>query len=250
MSAFCETFCDATLPGAQPATAGHGLGIIAVDLDYPKLPGNVANASSFDFPVVYEVVKFEIERLFAGDPSIRQMVVDAALSLEARGVRAVVGACGYFIHFQKEVAAALHVPVFMSSLLQLPLIGAGIGEGRSVAIMAADGPSLTAEVLASAGGQGVATHVVNVGHLESFAPIRFGGGVALDNKALRDDLAQLACQTVAEHPDCGAILLECSDLPPYAWAIQQATGLPVFDFQTLIKLVWASVSQHPYAGII
>ena len=84
-------------------TSGQALGIIAVDLDYPKVPGNVVNATTYDFPVLYEMVSFEIEQLFAGDPTIKQQVVEAAKKLEAEGVRAIIGACGYFAHFQKDV---------------------------------------------------------------------------------------------------------------------------------------------------
>jgi hypothetical protein len=79
----------------------------------------------------------------------------------------------------------------------------------------------------------------------------------IDNKALTEDLANLAADIVAKHntegsglPEIGAILLECSDLPPYAWAIQNATGLPVFDFQTLIKWVKGAVVQVPYYGLM
>ncbi len=80
--------------------SGQVLGIIAVKLDYPKLPGNVANACTFDYPVCYEVVDFEIEQLFAGDPAIKQMIIEAAKKLEAQGVRAIIGACGFFAHLQ------------------------------------------------------------------------------------------------------------------------------------------------------
>ena len=83
---------------------GHAVGIIAVDLVYPKLPGNVVNATTFDFPVLYKKVSFEIEQLFAGDPELEKMIVEAAKELVADGARAIIGACGYFAHFQKSVA--------------------------------------------------------------------------------------------------------------------------------------------------
>lgn len=131
--------------------SGQVLGIIAVKLDYPKLPGNVANACTFNYPVCYEVVDFEIEQLFAGDPAIKQMIIEAAKKLEAQGVRAIIGACGYFAHFQKDVAAAVDVPVFMSSLCQLPVIKAGFAQAGSIAVFAADGSSLNDDLLAQVG---------------------------------------------------------------------------------------------------
>lgn len=230
-------------------TAGHVIGIIAVDLVYPKMPGNVVNASTYDYPVLFHKVSFEIEQLFAGDESIKHLVIDAARTLEAEGVRAIVGACGYFAHFQQEVAAAVSVPVFLSSLLQLPLIKTGLKPDQSVLVLAADGDSLTPDLLRHIGAEQVPVVIQNVGDMPSFAPIRWGK-TTLDNKALTHDLAELTRKAVHDHPEIGAILLECSDLPPYAWAIQDATGLPVFDFQTLISMVHASVMQKPYYGCL
>ena len=64
----------AVISAPPRTTVGHPIGIIAIRLDYPKLPGNVVNADTFDYPVLYEEVVFEIERLFAGDPSLLQRV--------------------------------------------------------------------------------------------------------------------------------------------------------------------------------
>lgn len=78
------------------------------------------------FLVLYKKVEFDIELLFEGAPELEMVVVEAAKELEAEGVRAIVGACGYFAHFQKQVADAVNVPVFLSSLCQLPLIKLGL----------------------------------------------------------------------------------------------------------------------------
>lgn len=230
-------------------TSGQALGIIAVDLDYPKVPGNVVNATTYDFPVLYEMVSFEIEQLFAGDPSIKEQVIEAAKKLEAEGVRAIIGACGYFAHFQKEVAAAVGAPVFMSSLCQLATIKTWLPAERKIAVFAADGASINDEFLSQVNTTIDQIVVVNVGDMESFAPIRWGKG-PLDNGLLEDDLCKRAQEVCAKYPEVDAILLECSDLPPYAAAIQRATGLPVFDFITLAKWVESVVVQRPYYGTL
>ncbi|MBE6473797.1 MAG: aspartate/glutamate racemase family protein [Coriobacteriaceae bacterium] len=232
---------------APRTTAGFPIGVVAIRLDYPKLPGNVVNAQTFRFPVLYEEVDFEIERLFAGDPALVDAVVDAARRLEASGVRAIVGACGFFAHFQERVADAVSVPVFMSSLVQVPIIEAGLKRDQKILVFAADGPSVNAELLAHVGARPDRLIVQNVGDREAFAPIRWEKH-ALDNGALIDDLVALARKQVGEHPEIGAILLECSDLPPYAADLQEATGLPVFDFITLINWAHQAVAQPRYYG--
>lgn len=228
-------------------TSGHSIGVIAVDLVYPKLPGNVVNATTFEFPVLYKKVEFDIELLFEGAAELEQIVVAAAKELEAEGVRAIVGACGYFAHFQKQVAAAVDVPVFLSSLCQLPIIKLGLAPDQKIAVFAASAENIDENILTGIGGSLDDIIIQDVGTLESFAPIRWGR-IELDNGKLTQDLASRAEELVQKHPEIGAILLECSDLPPYAYAIQASTGLPVFDFITLINWVHSSVVQTPYYG--
>lgn len=234
---------------AVPAhyTSGHAIGVIAVDLKYPKLPGNVVNATTFDFPVLYKKVEFEIELLFQGAAELEEIVVAAARELEAEGVRAIVGACGYFAHFQDKVADAVNVPVFLSSLCQLPLIKLGLKHDQKIAVFAASADDIDDAVLARVGSKLDDIILQDVGSMESFAPIRWGK-TELDNGKLTDDLAVLAQKVSAEHPEVAAILLECSDLPPYAYAMQASTGLPVYDFITLIKWAHSAVVQTPYFG--
>lgn len=228
-------------------TAGFAVGIIAVHLIYPKLPGNVANATTYPFPVLYREVNFEIEKLFAGDESIKEEIIQAAKELEQQGVRAIIGACGYFAHFQKEVKEAVDVPVFLSSLCQLPLIKTGISERKKIAVLAASGDNITNALLKNVGTDIERLVVENIGGLESFAPIRYGK-TTLDNGKLAKDLCDIVITLQKREPDIGAILLECSDLPPYAKQIQAVTGLPVFDFNTMIDMVYHSVVQKTYYG--
>lgn len=228
-------------------TSGHAIGIIAVDLVYPKLPGNVVNATTYAYPVLYKKVEFDIELLFEGAAELEEIVIQAARELEAEGVRAIVGACGYFAHFQKQVASAVDVPVFLSSLCQLPLIKLGLKPDQKIAVFAASADNIDDEILAGVGACLDDIIIQDVGSMESFAPIRWGK-TELDNGRLTEDLAACAHELVAAHPEIGAILLECSDLPPYAHAIQASTGLPVFDFITLIDWAHSAVVQTPYYG--
>lgn len=229
-------------------TAGIPIGIIAIDLVYPKLPGNVVNASTYGFPVVYELVRFEIEDLFRGEDKILSQIVEAARKLEEKGVRAIIGACGFFAHFQEAVRDAVDVPVFLSSLCQLPMIRTGLKPEKKIAVVAASGESITEELLAHVGGRPEDIEVFDVGGWESFAPIRWGKH-ELDNGALTRDLMALGEKIRKDHPQIGAILLECSDLPPYAWAVQRASGLPVYDFITMINWAEQAVAQQMYRGM-
>ena len=230
-------------------TAGYPVGIITVDLPYPKLPGNVANATTFPFPVRYQKVRFEIESLFEGKKEIEEMIVNAAKALEAEGVRAIAGACGYFAHFQQVVAEAVNIPVYLSSLCQIPLITIGLKKDQKILILAASGKDLNQELFHKLGIQADNCLIQDIGNLDSFAPIRWSG-TRLDNKKLTEDLVNLVESQLSAHPETGAVLLECSDLPPYAMSIQEATGIPVFDFNTMINWVESAVVQRGYTGYL
>ncbi|MGB9586471.1 MAG: aspartate/glutamate racemase family protein, partial [Anaerolineales bacterium] len=103
--------------------SGMGLGILLLDDVYPAFPGDVRNPSAYPFPIQYEIVEgVDIYRLVRGDDksSCLDPILTAAKKLERIGCKAIVGECGYFAFFQKEVASAIQLPVFMSSLLQVP----------------------------------------------------------------------------------------------------------------------------------
>lgn len=225
--------------------AGYTIGILAPNLDYRKVVGNVANANTFDFPVLYEIVDLEIEALFEGDEAFTERIVAAAKKLEAAGVRAIVGACGFFANFQNVIKQNVEIPVFTSSLLQVPLIESALGADQKIAIFAANGENI-ATTLKAVGNTNLDRYVlVDVSQLAAFAPIRYGVE-PLDSHALEVALADLARKTVESDPSIGAVLLECSDLPPYAKAVQEKTGLAVFDFNTLINFVHQTVEQKRY----
>jgi Asp/Glu/hydantoin racemase len=50
---------------------------------------------------------------------------------------------------------------------------------------------------------------------------------------------------VADNPDVGAIVLECTNMPPYAAALQAAVGIPVYDIYSMIT--WFHAGLRPRA---
>ena len=46
-----------------------------------------------------------------------------------------------------------------------------------------------------------------------------------------------------EHPKTAIIVLECTDLPPYAQQIREKFGVPVFDINSMIGYVAMSIGQ-------
>lgn len=231
--------------------AGNAIGIILLDVLCPMLPGDVANATTYNFPVHYKVLEgVTAERVFRADPSVLAEVIEGGKELEKQGVRAIVTDCGFFGNYQKEVAAALNIPVFLSSLLQIPLISRALKPNQKVGVICADAASLSPGLLSACGIDDPSTIVV-AGMQGLPEAKNFGLCTGrLNSFKVEQELVNLARQLVNDNPDIGAFLLECSDIPPYSWSIQKAVNLPVFDFITMINWIYDAVVRRPFAGFM
>ena len=231
--------------------AGYAIGIIHLDVWYPLLPGNVVNATTFNFPVRYKLlVGGTQDRIHGADPSIIDSIIKAGRELEQEGVRAIAGACGYLGNFQHKVSSALNVPVFLSSLLQVPMIYRALIPGKRIGILCADGPAVTPNLLKECGvTPDMPLAVLGLEDQPEFSNITYSKG-EFSYAKIQQEVVDGACKLVDEYKDIGAILLECSDMPPFAWAVQESLNLPVFDFITMINWIHQGVAQRPYRGII
>ena len=133
---------------------GMGIGIMVLDDAYPGFPGDVRNASAWGFPIQYEIAEGVDNYTLVWEQDktpCRAPIIRAAQKLERMGCRAIAAECGYFAYFQKDVAGAVDVPVFMSSLLQVPFIQQTIGPKKDVGIVCAQQRFLTHNHLAHVG---------------------------------------------------------------------------------------------------
>src|SRR6266550_6196244 len=120
------------------ATSGCPVGIMTITTRHPLLPGNVQHAQSFAEPVVYgEVSVHDASALMGGDASLLDPILETAQRLARQGVRAIAGACGSFAYYQKAVAEALEIPVFLSILTQVPFIQRSLGSKKKLCILCA-----------------------------------------------------------------------------------------------------------------
>ena len=143
------------------------------------------------------------------------------------------------------------VPVFLSSLRQIPLISGLLGTGALVGVITADEKNLTNDLLKQVGVYDASN--LRVAGLED-RPHFYGFGIqengCLDVNAVKKEVVNTTKKLVSDHPKIRAILLECSLLPPYARAVQEAVNLPVFDYVTMIKYVFTAVVQQSYEGFL
>jgi Asp/Glu/hydantoin racemase len=223
---------------------GYSVGILMLDTRFPRIPGDMGNAGTFDFPVRYHRVSgASPDRVVRqGHRELLAAFIDGARSLESEGVRAVTTNCGFLAKFQPELAAAVSIPVFTSSLMLVPLVHRMLPPGRAVGILTVDASSLRAEHLAGAGiAPGTPVVVAGLETEKEFTRVLLDDLLVLDVEAARREHLAVARRLAAAHPEIGALVLECTNMPPYRADIQAATGLPVFDITTLVRMVHEAV---------
>ncbi len=225
---------------------GFTVGILMLDTQFPRIVGDMGNALTFDFPVRYHRVAGASPDLVVRK-SARDLLpafIEGARFLEREGVGAISTNCGFLAKFQKEMAAAVKIPVFTSSLLLVPLVHRMLPPGRSVGVLTVDASSLSAEHLVGAGiGPDIPIVVAGLEGEKEFTRVLLDDLLTLDVEAAREEHVSVARRMIAQHPDVGAIVLECTNMPPYRADIQQATGLPVFDIVTLVRMVHDALVQ-------
>lgn len=237
-------------PGAD--RYGFAIGILLVDCKTPFIPGDVGNASTYSYPVLYETVRgVTLDRLInQGDESLVDSIIETARRLQDMGVRAISSDCGYMVRYQEKVAAALDIPVILSSLVQLPLLERSAGPGKKVGIICANKQRLTPQLLALSGLSSPDRAVIyGLEDKPNFRAPILDEIDPLEPEKIGPEVAATAREMIEAHPEVGPILLECSNLPPYAHLVQAATGRPVFDFTTLINLYYGAAVRKPFAGI-
>ncbi len=220
--------------GGKPVH-GAPLGVIMLETRFPRIPGDIGNGASWPFPVLFKVVAGATpERVvLQGAQGLLPDFIAAAQELVAMGAEAITTSCGFLVIFQKEIAAAVGVPVATSALLQVPWVEALLPPGRRVGVITASKASLTPAHLAAAG-MAPDTPVAGVENgRELFRVLVRQDKHDLDTAAAEQDMLDAGRALVAAHPEVGAIVLECTNMPPYAAALQAALGLPVHDVISL-----------------
>ena len=223
---------------------GFTIGILMLDTRFPRIPGDMGNATTFPFPVRYHRIAGADPDLVVrrGAAGLLPAFVEGARALEREGVAAVTTNCGFLVKYQREIAASVSVPVFTSALLLVPLVHRLLPPGRRVGIRTGNGATLGKVHLDAAGiGPDIPLAVAGLETEKEFTRVLLGDELTLDVELAREEHVRVARRLVAAHPDLGALVLECTNMPPYTGDLQRETGLPVFDIVSLVTLVHGSL---------
>ena len=211
------------------------------------MPGNSTNPASYPFPVkLVEVPGANVETVITNpSPKVLENMISITHRLAAEdGVCAVTTSCGFNAVFQTALAEAVDIPVFTSALLQVPFVQNLIGKNRTVAVITANKRSLSPAHMHACGiTDDMNVIVLGLEDAKEWSKIFEQPNVKFDMEAVSEEIMGIARRAVAEHSDIGAIVLECTDLPPYAARMREELGLPVFDINSLVGHVAMALSE-------
>lgn len=226
---------------------GASVGILMLDARFPRIPGDMGNALTWPFPVLYRIV-----RDASPDRVVRHKAegmldafIDTAQELVKDGVDGITTNCGFLSLFQKELSSAVPVPVVTSSLMQVDMVNRTLPANKRAGILTISASTLSQDHLMAAQVP-LDTPVGTTEGGREFTRVILDNETALDIEKARADNVEAALALQSNHPELGAIVLECTNMCPYAADIQRATGLPVYSMVTLVSWFQAGLNPPAY----
>ncbi len=237
-----------TIASGGKAIYGAPLGILMLQARFPRIPGDMGNATTWPFPVLYKVVKGASPEkvVLKGAEGLLQDFLDAAAELVSLGAEAITTNCGFLSLFQRELAAHVRVPVATSSLIQVPWVQATLPPGKRVGVITVSGSSLTPKHMEAAGVPLDTPFVGTERGREFFRTLILGEKEDMDVDRAEQDILEAGRALMHAHPDIGAIVLECTNMPPYAAALRAALDVPIYDIYSLITWFHAGIRPQRF----
>ena len=215
---------------------GAAVGILMLEAQFPRIVGDMGNAMTWPFPVHYKVVKGATPDIVVrGDPKILlPNFLEAAQELVSMGVSGITTNCGFLAVLQQDFQAALDVPVAASSLMQVPMVQKLLPKGKRVGIITINAETLSTQHLEAAG-VALDTPIIGVNPEGEFCRGILDNGLEIDFAKARLELLASVRNMTETYPEVAAIVLECTNMMPYAAEMQQASGLPIFGMDSFVR---------------
>lgn len=230
---------------------GQDIGILMMPTIFPRLLGDIGNARTFNVPVRYCIVQnVEGANLNVHNAQERLLMpfIRAAQSLEQEGCKAITTSCSFLSGFQRQLADAVNIPVFTSTLLLAPMVHTMLNHKKKIGILTISPELMTEEYFNQSGwsSRDIPVCVSGLPENSEFSKLIIGDFLEGDLEKLEACVLELTERHMVEHPDTGAILLECSNYAPFARLIQKASGVPVFGINQLIEFIDTCVNAPSY----
>ena len=228
---------------------GARIGILMLEAQFPRIPGDMGNAETWPFPVLYKIVRGATpDRVVRKNAEgMLDRFIAAAEELVSDGADAITTNCGFLSIFQKELSAAVRVPVLTSSLMQVSTVNTLLPDSKKAGILTISKSTLSDAHLRAAKVP-LDTPIGTTEDGAEFSRVILNDEPQLNIELARMDNINAALKMKTDHPDLGAIILECTNMSPYAEAIQEAVELPVFSIVNLVEWLHAGLKPKRFSS--
>ncbi len=219
------------------------IGIILLETRFPRILGDVGNPETFPFPVLYQKVEgaLPVRVIREKEASLLSPFLQAAASLERGGAKAITTSCGFLAIYQKEMASAVQVPLFTSSLLQIPWAYALMGRRGRIGVLTADRDAFTLEHLKGVDAEHIPVVIRGMNPDGEFYRTYIGDHPDPDFSQIEKELVQEVFSLIQDHPDISALVLECTNMAIFRKALREHVRIPLFDILTLIHYLHLAI---------
>lgn len=219
------------------------IGIILLDTLFPRLLGDIGNPETFPFPVLFEKVHGALPSrvVMERDSSLLLPFIEAAKALEKRGASMITTSCGFLAVWQKEMASAVGVPLFTSSLIQIPWAYELMGRRGRIGVLTADRDSFTTDLLKGVDAEGIPSVIRGMKPDSEFHRIYVRNRPDLDFSRVEREVVAEASALVGDNSDVSAVVLECTNMAVFRKALRETVTMPAFDILTLIHFIHSSL---------
>lgn len=218
---------------------GFDVGIIMLDSSFPRIVGDIGNAKTWNYPVLYKKVEGKVPNKVVLDLTKDDIepFVQAAKELEAEGVKAITTSCGFLSLFQQELSEAVSIPVFTSSLLFVPMLARMIDLKRKVGILTANKKTLSSMHLNKVGIDESTVKIVGLEDKKVFTNYTVYNWDQVDINECRKEL-QEAANELMNDDTVSVVVLECTNMSPFIKDISDIVKVPVFDIVTMVNMYY------------
>jgi hypothetical protein len=213
---------------ANVASGRPFIGVVMLDTRFPRPLGDIGHPDTWGDAARHLVVERAWPAEVVASPEAVQALaprfIDAVQTLAAQGAFAVTTSCGFLVLLQSVLQAAVDVPVLSSSLLRLPAL---LQAHPRVGVLTISDTALTPAHLLAAGvppARLVDVCIQGIAPDSEFVRCILGNEPQMDLRQVEPEVVAAAQSLRARAPELHTLVLECTNLPPYARAIEAATG--------------------------
>jgi hypothetical protein len=224
-------------------------GVLMLDTQFPRWMGDIGCPDGWPVELLYQKVNgmFPKEIVRSSETlqkhDVLPFFVQAAEGLISQGVGGITTSCGFLILLQNELQSRLPVPVITSSLLLLPQL---LADNATVGVLTMDEHALGDAHFLAAG----VLHkdlprlrIQGVSREEEFASAIMENRLHMNFDTAQRSVVSAAVSLQKKSPELRHVVLECTNMPPYARAIEVATGWQLHSLHELLKASSAAASK-------